>query len=97
MSLDGTTAVALAISLVALVVALGQPLAQIVGTVEGHRRCQRSVMGEWPEIVLAAVHTRDRATFPSMVTTLFEAGLLCPGSPRASRTPLVNSCAGSHS
>jgi hypothetical protein len=49
MALDGTALVALIISIVALVIALAQLLAQVVGTVEGHRKCQTSVMGKWSE------------------------------------------------
>jgi hypothetical protein len=47
MALDGNALVALIISLVALVIALAQLLAQVFGTVEGHRKCQTSVMGKW--------------------------------------------------
>jgi hypothetical protein len=49
MALDSTALVALIISVVALVIALAQLLAQVVGTVEGHRKCQASVMGKWSE------------------------------------------------
>lgn len=49
MALDGIALVALIISIVALVIALAQLLAQVVGTVEGHRKCQTSVMGKWSE------------------------------------------------
>lgn len=49
MALDGIALLALVISVVALVIALAQLLAQIVGTVEGHRKCQASVMGKWSE------------------------------------------------
>ncbi|RYO23914.1 hypothetical protein AA0111_g8887 [Alternaria arborescens] len=47
MALDSNALVALIISLVALVIALAQLLAQVFGTVEGHRKCQASVMGKW--------------------------------------------------
>lgn len=49
MALDGIALVALILSSVALVIALAQLLAQVVGTVEGHRKCQASVMGKWSE------------------------------------------------
>ncbi|KAK2468839.1 hypothetical protein H9L39_19601 [Fusarium oxysporum f. sp. albedinis] len=44
---DTTTIVALIVSAVALIIALAQLLAQVIGTVEGHRRCQKTVMGAW--------------------------------------------------
>ncbi|KAF2280286.1 uncharacterized protein EI97DRAFT_430028 [Westerdykella ornata] len=47
MALDATALVALIISVIALAIALAQLLAQVVGTVEGHRKCQASVMGKW--------------------------------------------------
>ncbi|KAH6961910.1 hypothetical protein BKA56DRAFT_177224 [Ilyonectria sp. MPI-CAGE-AT-0026] len=42
-----TAIVALIVSAVALIIALAQLLAQVIGTVEGHRRCQAAVMGAW--------------------------------------------------
>jgi hypothetical protein len=47
MALDSIALVALILSSVALFIALAQLLAQVVGTVEGHRKCQASVMGKW--------------------------------------------------
>jgi len=41
--------VALVVSVVALLIAVAQLLAQTVGTVEGYRRCQSSVLGGWSE------------------------------------------------
>jgi hypothetical protein len=45
--MDAITLVALIVSLVALLIAVGQFLAQTVGTVDGYRRCQQSVLGDW--------------------------------------------------
>lgn len=47
MAIDPTALVALIISIVALVIAVFQLLAQIVGTIEGYRHCQESVLGKW--------------------------------------------------
>jgi hypothetical protein len=66
MAIDPTAVAALVISIVALVIAVAQLLAQVVGTVEGKRRCQESVMGEW------AQHTRRRWLWSEFrVETLF--------------------------
>ncbi|KAF5131589.1 hypothetical protein E5D57_007944 [Metarhizium anisopliae] len=46
---DTIAVVALIVSAVALIIALAQLLAQVIGTVEGHRRCQAAVMGAWAE------------------------------------------------
>ena len=45
--IDATALTALIISLVALVVAVGQILQQYVATADGYRRCLPSVMGRW--------------------------------------------------
>ncbi|KAK4112645.1 hypothetical protein N656DRAFT_69871 [Canariomyces notabilis] len=45
--IDATALTALIISLVALVVAVGQILQQYVATADGYRRCLPSVMGQW--------------------------------------------------
>lgn len=45
--MDTIALIALIVSLIALLIAVGQFLAQIVGTVEGYRRCQQSVLGDW--------------------------------------------------
>jgi hypothetical protein len=50
MGADTTAVVALVVAIFALVIALGQLLAQIVGTVEGYRRCQASVLGKWADL-----------------------------------------------
>ena len=39
--------VALAVSLIAMLVALGQLAGQLLGTAEGYRRCNYSVIGGW--------------------------------------------------
>lgn len=46
-STDRVSTVALAVSLVALIVALLQLLAQFFGTADGYRRCSESIIGPW--------------------------------------------------
>lgn len=48
-SADNLAVTALVISIVALLVALGQLLQQYFATADGYRRCQASVMGRWSE------------------------------------------------
>jgi hypothetical protein len=44
---DRLSATALTVSLIALVIALGQFLLSIFGTAEGYRRCRKEVIGAW--------------------------------------------------
>jgi hypothetical protein len=49
---EGSVATAaLAIAISALIIAVGQFLAQLFSTVDRYRRCQLSVIGEWFKLV----------------------------------------------
>ena len=47
--MDPVSITALLVSLVSLLVCVGQTLLQYTGTGEGHRRCQPSVIGKWSD------------------------------------------------
>ncbi len=51
--------VALVISLIALVVAVGQALQQYVSTAEGFRRCRKDVIGNWSSLTKAPFDWRN--------------------------------------
>lgn len=67
MPLDTVALTALVISIVALVIAVFQFLAQAVGTIEGYRHCQESVIGRWSEH-----RRRDWSWRQFRATTLFK-------------------------
>ena len=48
---DNLSIAAIVISLVALVVTVAQLWQQVIGTVEGYRRSQASVIGKWHNLV----------------------------------------------
>lgn len=56
---DGVSTVALFVSLIALLIALGQLLQQIFGTAEGYRSCNASVMGPWAKTRHRTFHLRE--------------------------------------
>jgi len=45
--MDNVAVAALVIALIALITAIGQLLQAYLGTADGYRRCQSSVMGNW--------------------------------------------------
>lgn len=47
---DNISVVALVVSLVALIIALGQIAQQLLGTAEGYRRCSSLVIGPWDRL-----------------------------------------------
>lgn len=47
---DDVSTVALVVSLVALIVSVGQALQQYLSTAEGFRRCRKDVIGEWSKL-----------------------------------------------
>jgi hypothetical protein len=61
-------ATALAVSLVAFFIALGQLVQQYFATADGYRRCQRSVMGEWARMTRLRWRWRE-FRFETLYTT----------------------------
>ncbi len=59
------SAVALTISLIALVIALGQVLQQYFATAEGFRRCRKDVIGAWSELTFDWRNLRYETRFAS--------------------------------
>lgn len=56
---DYVSVVALLVSLIALVIAVGQLLQQIFGTAEGYRSCNASVIGPWAKTRHRVFHRRE--------------------------------------